>query len=115
MDPTELGDRIVAVLEEHPVVELLGPGQAHGGVHPVVAADVEIADELVEEEAPQALAGAGVAGEEGALHHLGQVDEGEHRPVEIGEVAAEDLALLGRPLFGDVGAALPVPHCGGPA
>ena len=104
VDPAELGHRVVAVLEEHPVVELLGPGQAHGGVHPVVAADVEVADELVEEEAPEALAGAGVAGEQGALDDLRQVDQGEHGPVQVGEVAPEDLGLLGGPLFGDVGA-----------
>ena len=63
MDAAELGHRVVAVLEEHPVVELLGPGQADGGVDAVVAADVEVADELVQEEPPQALGRAGVAGE----------------------------------------------------
>jgi hypothetical protein len=53
--PAELGHRVVAVLEEHPVVELLGPPQADGGVDGLVALDVEVADELVEEQPPQAL------------------------------------------------------------
>ena len=94
MHAAELGDRVVAVLEEHPVVELLGPAQADGGVDGVVAGDVEVADELVEEQPAQALGRAGVAGEERALHHLGQVDQGEHRPVEVGEVPTEDVGLV---------------------
>ncbi len=115
MHPAELRHRIVAVFEEDAVVELLGPGQADGGVHPVVAAQVEIANELVEEQPPQALAAAGVTGEERPLDHLGQVDQGEHGPVEVCEVAPEDLGLPRGPLFGHVRAAVPVPHSGGPA
>src|SRR5205807_1571937 len=41
------------------------------------------------------LCGAGVAGEEGALDHFGQVDEGEDGPVQIGEIGLE-----GRPFRG---------------
>ena len=63
----ELGHRVVAVLEEDPVVELLGAPQSHGGVDADVAAHVEVAHELVEEQPPQALGRARVAGEEGAL------------------------------------------------
>ena len=55
MHAAELGHRVVAVLEEHPVVELLGPAQADGGVDGLVAGDVEVADELVEEQPAQAL------------------------------------------------------------
>ena len=98
----ELGDRVVAVLEEDPVVELLGPAKAHGGVDGRVAADVEVADELVEEEAAQALGRSGVAGEQRALHDLGQVDEREDRAVEVGEVSPKDVRLVGSELLGDV-------------
>jgi hypothetical protein len=35
--PAELGDRVVAVLEEHPLVELLGPLEPDGGVDGLVA------------------------------------------------------------------------------
>ena len=52
---SELGDGVVAVLEEHAVVELLGPPQADGCVDGEVAGEVEVADELVEEQASQAL------------------------------------------------------------
>ena len=52
---TELRDGVVAVLEEHAVVELLGAAQPDGRVDGEVAGEVEVADELVEEEAPQAL------------------------------------------------------------
>ena len=111
----ELGNGVVAVLEEHPVVELLGPGQAHGGVHAVVPADVEVADELVEEQAPKALGGAGVASEQGSLDDLGQVDQGEHGTVQVGEVAPEDLGFLGGPLFDGVEPGVAVPHGDGAA
>ena len=59
MHAAELGDGVVAVLEEHPVVELLGPPQADGGVDGEVAGDVEVADELVEEQPAQALRASG--------------------------------------------------------
>ena len=61
----------------------------------MVAGDVEVADELVEEQPAQALRAAAVAGEQRALDHLGQVDQGEDRPVEVGEVPPEDVGLLG--------------------
>jgi hypothetical protein len=102
VDPTELGHGVVAVLEEDLVVELLGPAQAHGGVDGLIAGDVEIAHELVDEEAPEALRAAAVAGEEGALDHLGQVDQGEDGAVEVGEVAAQDVGLCRCPLLGHV-------------
>src|SRR5690606_10265139 len=60
------------------------------------------ADELVEEEATQALRGAGVAGEQRPLHHLGEVDEGEDRSVEVGEVPPEDVGLGRGELIADV-------------
>jgi hypothetical protein len=47
---TELGHGVVAVLEEDPVVELLGPAEADRGVDRGVAGDVEVAHELVEEQ-----------------------------------------------------------------
>ena len=93
--PAELGDRVVAVLAEDPRVQLLGPPQPDGGVEARVPRHVELLDELVEEEPAQALGRARVAGEQGALDDLGQVDEREHGAVEIGEVAAEELPLLG--------------------
>ena len=90
VDTAELGHRIVAVLEEDPLVELLGPAQPDRGVDARVAADVEVADELVEEQPPQALSRSRVPGEEGPLHHLGQVDQGKHRTIEVRDVSAED-------------------------
>ena len=99
---TQLGDRIVAVLEEHLLVQLLGALEPDRGVDRLVAGDVEIAHELVEEEPPEALGAAAVAGEQGTLHDLREVHECEHRTVEIGEVAPEDVALLGREVLRDV-------------
>ena len=89
MDAAELGDRVVAVLAEDPGVELLGAAQPDRGVERRVAGDVEIADELVEEEPAQALRRARVAGEQRALHDLGQVDEREDRAVEVRDVVTE--------------------------
>ena len=102
VDAAELRHGVVAVLEEHPVVELLGAPQPDGGVDGLVAGDVEVADELVEEEPAEALGRAAVAGEQGALHDLGQVDQGEHRTVEVREVAPEDVCLLRLEVLGDV-------------
>src|SRR6185436_20930075 len=59
----ELGDGVVAVLEEHALVELFGAAQPDGGVDGEVAGEIEVADELVEEETPQTLVGARVARE----------------------------------------------------
>src|SRR5690606_27215346 len=102
VDAAELGDRIVAVLEEHFVVELLRASEAHRGVDGLVAGDVEVADELVEEQAAQALRAAAVAREQGTLDDLRQVDQGEDRAVEIGEVAPQDVGLFRSELLGDV-------------
>ena len=97
VDPAELGDRIVAVLEENPIVELLGPGQAYRGIDAVVAAHVQVAHELVQEQPAQALGRAGITGEQRPLYDFGQVDEREDRSLEVREVAAEDVRLLGGP------------------
>ncbi len=102
MHATELGNRIVAVLEEHLFVELLGSFQTDGRIDGVVAADVEVADELVEEQAPKALRAAAVAGEQCAFDHLGQVDQGKDRAVEVGEVTPQRVGLGGRVVLRDV-------------
>lgn len=95
VDPAELGDRVVAELEEDPLVELLGPLQPHRRVDRAVPGDVEVTEEFVEEQAPHALGRTGVSGEERPADHLGQVHQGEHRPVEVRHVMAQDLALVG--------------------
>ena len=98
----ELRDRVVAVLEEDPVVELLSTPQPDGRVDGRVAADVEVTDEFVEEEAPQALVRARVAGEQRALHDLGEVDQREDGTIEVRHVSPKDVLFLGRELLGDV-------------
>ena len=99
----ELGDRVVAVLDEDLLVQCLGPLEADGGVDGGVAADVELAHEFVEEQAAQALVGAGVAGEQRPLHDLGEVDEAEHGLVEIRDVAPQDRGLVRVELLDRVG------------
>ena len=59
-----------------------------------VPGDVQLAHELVQEQPPQALRGPRVAGEQCPFDHFGQVDQGEDRLVEIGDVAAENVLLL---------------------
>ena len=93
---TELGHRIVAVLEEDPVVQSLGPSQADGGVDRDVSGDVEIVDELIEEQPAEARHRPGVAGEQGTLDDLGQVHQREHRLIQVGEVPAQDVGFFGR-------------------
>ena len=102
VDAAELGDRVVAVVEEDPLVQLLGPFEADRGVDRLVAGDVEVAHELVEEQPSQRLRAAAVAGEQRALHDLGKVDEREHRTVEVREVPAQYVSLVRGEGFGDV-------------
>src|SRR5262245_18656130 len=102
MHATELGDGVVAVLEEDTVVQLFRTPQTDGRVDGRIAADVEVADELVEEQAAQAFVRAGVSSEERALDDLGKVDECEDRTVEVRHVPPKDVLFLGRELFGDV-------------
>ena len=90
----ELRDGVVAVLEEDPFVERLGPLQADGGVDGEIAGEVEVGDELVEEEATQALRAPRVTREQGALDHLGEVDHAVHGTIEVGEIPAEDGFLV---------------------
>ena len=57
----ELGDGVVAVFEEHALVELFGALQPDRCVDGEVAGEIEVVDELVEEQAAQTLVGARVA------------------------------------------------------
>jgi hypothetical protein len=92
MRPTELGDGVVAVADEDPLVELcrapalVGRRRRRGG---------QRVGELVQEETAQRARVAGVAREQGALDRLRQPDEGEHGPVEVRHVRREALALGG--------------------
>ena len=98
--PTNLCHRVVAVLEEDPLVEALGPAQVHQRIlADQVGGDrgdagFGIGDELVEEEPTDRLGATAVAGEQRSLDDFGQVDESEHRPVDIGEEAGEHRHLV---------------------
>src|SRR5262245_26319146 len=85
--------------------ELLGATGAGGRVSGVVSRGVETAraQELVEEEPTQGLGRARVAREQRALHDLGEIDEREHRAVQVGEVRGEGGLLLAGELFGHPG------------
>src|SRR5207247_1801600 len=88
----ELRYRIVAVLGEHPLVELLGARRADGGGRDSARRPLE---EFIQEKPAERLRRSGGAGEERGLADLGQVDEGEDGPVEVGEVGRERGPLLG--------------------
>ena len=102
VNPTELGDRVVAVVEEHPLVQLLRPVEADRGIDGMVAAHVEVADELVEEQPAKRLVAAAVPGEQRALDDFGQVDQREHRTVEVGEVSTQHIGFVRAEGLGDV-------------
>jgi hypothetical protein len=92
VSPADLGDRVVAIAQEDPLVEPrrplpLGPVEGAPGVG-------DVGGELLEEEAADGSRVARVAGEERALDGLRQVDQGEDRPVEVGEVGGEEGPLL---------------------
>ena len=91
MRAAELRDRVVAVAEEDPLVEL-GRALALGALDRLRLG--HRVGELVEEEPAQRPLVARVAREERTLHRLRQVDEPEDGPVEVREVGREPLALL---------------------
>ena len=57
MDATELGHRVIAVLHEDSLVELLCPAHPNGGIDRRVTLDVELTNKLVEEQAAETLVG----------------------------------------------------------
>ena len=83
----ELRDRVVAVADEDPLVEL-ARALALGAVERARPRATS-PGELVEEQPPERALVARVAREQRALHGLGQVHEREHRPVEVREVRRE--------------------------
>ena len=109
----QLRHRVVAVPDEHALVE--GPRPLHRGVVPVRRSggaehrgEVGVAQELVQERAPEVPGRAAVAGEERPGHLLRQV-QAEDRPVHVAEERGEPLAFRGSEVFhGDeTGAARP--------
>ena len=92
MRAAELRDRVVAVLVEDALVELVGAPDAQRllGV-PFVA---DLIEKLVEEEPAQRLRRARVAGEQRSLHDLRQVAQREHRSIEIREVRRQQAPLV---------------------
>ena len=101
--PPELGDGVVAVLDEHALEELLGssgPGVAVSSTVAGGGVETSRAQELVEEKPAKRLGRARVAGEESTLHDLGQVDQREHGTIEVGEIGSEGGLLLAGELFG---------------
>ena len=94
----QLRDGVVAVLHQHPLVQLLGAPDAH-------RLDSELFDrgrwrdqptlvELIEEQTAKRLGRARVTGEERPLHDVRKIREGEDRPIDAGEMAAQDVAFL---------------------
>ena len=90
---SHLADRVVAVADEHPLVEPRRP-LALDAVEGTMALG-HVGGELLEEQPPHRARVARVAGEHRPLHRLGQVDQAEDRPVEVGEVGTQDRLLLG--------------------
>src|SRR5439155_12809234 len=106
----ELGDGVVAVLDEDALVELLGPLAAggselhlltpRGGHAPLPHRPVTLTwcQELVEKQPAQRLRRARVAREQRAPDDLGQVHQREDGTVEVGDVRGEGGALVRREL-----------------
>ena len=84
----DLGDRVVAVAEEDALVELRGALALLRVEGP--AAGRRVGGELLQVEAAHGPGIARIAGKKRPLDRLRQVDEGEHRAVEVGEVRGEE-------------------------
>jgi hypothetical protein len=103
----ELGDGVVAVADEDPLVQLRGALALLGLRRARVLG--QRVGELVEEQAAQRARVAGVAREERALHRLGQVDEREDGTVEVRDVRREARPLVGAEGLGGVLHGVPHP------
>ena len=93
MGAADLGDRVVAVADEDALVEARGALALDPVERPL--AGRHVAGELLEEQPAQRPRVARVAGEQRPLDRLGEVDEAEDGPVEVGEVGLEQGALGG--------------------
>jgi hypothetical protein len=109
MDPTELGDRIVAVLEEHPLIEILGPAMVDEWVGTAETfgqsfdTGIGVVYELVQKQPSNRLGRPGVAGEECPFHYFRKVDQGEHRAVDVGKKPCQDCGFGRAERFFEVG------------
>ncbi len=93
MGAADLGDRVVAVADEDPLVELRRPRPLL--VVEGAAGARGVGRELLEVEPAHGPGIARIAGKKRPFDGLRQVDQSEHRPLEIGEVGSEDRSLLG--------------------
>ena len=100
--PAQLGHRVVPVVVEDPLVQRGRPGHPDLGGRRLLPR-LDLVGELVQEQPAQGLARAGVAGEQRPLDRLGQVAQGEHRPVEVGDVRGQAGPLVGGELLDPVG------------
>ena len=98
----QLSHRVVSVLGEDPPEERLGLGASRSFL--VYRTAVVVGEELLEQDAPERLRAAGVAGEERPLDLLRQSREGEDRPDGVGDVGGDPLPLVGaQVILGDPG------------
>jgi hypothetical protein len=104
MHTTKLCNGIVTVFEEDLVVELLGSTKTNRGIDRIVAADVELAHKLIEKEPSEAFGRPRVPSEQRAFHYLGEIYECKNRPVEVREIATENICLFWAEFFCDVDA-----------
>ena len=65
----------------------------------MVSRDVKIFNELIQEQASQALMGPAVAGKQSALNYFRQIDEREHWLIKIREVTPKNVLFGIRELF----------------
>ncbi len=89
----DLGDRVVAVADEDPLVQPRGTL----ALVPVEGprSRLGVACELFQVEPPHGPGIPRIAGKKRPLDGLGEVDQGEHGTVEVGEVRGEQGLLLG--------------------
>ncbi len=85
MHAAQLRDRVVSVVAEHTLIQLLGLVRAHARVACRRGAANAVV-ELVQEQPPQRLRRPRIAREQRALDRLRQIDEREHRPIDVREV-----------------------------
>ncbi len=95
----ELGHRVVSVADEDPLVQL---GRALALAGDVGGDGRQRLRELLQEQPPQRPGIARIAREQRALHGLRQVDEREHRPVQVGHVRRQASPLGSGQIVGRV-------------
>jgi len=84
------------------LIELFGFRKANRSVDRVIARNVEVFDELVQEQPPKAFMGSAISGKQRPFDYFRQINQRKNGLVQVGEVPTKDVFFGRRKLFDGV-------------